>query len=224
MKPGDFLLGVLDVFAVLLPGVVATWLVVQYIPAPVLRDTLSLGIAGQEDLSGWVIGTAFFLSSYTLGHFVFMIGSRLDSTYDRWRRRTMPASRESTYLAARTLHRTLNGEIEDGTFSTLKWAKAYIQVKAQHARLEIDRLEADQKFFRSLVVISAAVAAHFLVREAAPIAGLVAMGMGVLSYRRYLDQRWKMTELIYATALIVHKATASGASTSSAGKERREEP
>jgi len=44
MKPGDFLLGVLDIFAILLPGVVATWLLVQYIPAPVLRDTLSLGI------------------------------------------------------------------------------------------------------------------------------------------------------------------------------------
>jgi hypothetical protein len=224
MKPGDFLLGVLDVFAILLPGVVATWLLVQYIPTPVLRDTLSLGIVGQEDLSGWVIGAAFFLSSYTLGHFVFMIGSRLDSTYDGWRRRTMPDTRDSTYLAARALQRTLNGEIEDRTFSTLKWAKAYIQVKAQHARLEIDRLEADQKFFRSLVVISAAVAAHFLVGEAAPVAGLAAIGMGVLSYRRYLDQRWKMSELIYATALIVHKATASGASTGSAGGERREEP
>ena len=137
----------------------------------------------------------------------------------------MPASRESTYLAAKTLHRTLNGEIEDTTFSTLKWAKAYIQVKAQHARREIDRLGGGSEILQEPGRdFGGGVAVHFLVREAAPVAGLVAMGMGVPQNRRYLDQRWKMTELIYATALIVHKATASGASTSSAGEERREEP
>ena len=75
--------------------------------------------------------------------------------------------------------------------------------------MEIDRLEADQKFFRSLVVISVALAAHFLLREAAPVAGIAALAMGALSYQRYVEQRWKMTELIYGTAVIAHKASAS---------------
>ena len=73
-------------------------------------------------------------------------------------------------------------------------AKTYIQIKAQPARVEIDRLEADQKFFRSLVVISVLLAAHFLLREAAPVAGIASVVMGVLSYQRYLEQRWKMSE------------------------------
>jgi hypothetical protein len=89
--------------------------------------------------------------------------------------------------------------------STLKWARVFIQVKAGNARVEIDRLEADQKFFRSLIVISPLFAAHFWFHEAAPIAGLVSIGMGVLSYYRYLDQRWKMSELIFATAVIAHR-------------------
>ena len=33
----------------------------------------------------------------------------------------------------------------------------------------------------------------------------------MLSYRRYVDQRWKMTELTYATAVIVHRVLAAGA-------------
>jgi hypothetical protein len=49
-------------------------------------------------------------------------------------------------------------------------------------------------------------AAHFLLRESAPAAGLVAIVMGVLSYQRFVEQRWKMSELIYATAVIVHGA------------------
>ena len=32
MKPGDFLLGVLDFFAVLLPGSLIAWLATQYVP------------------------------------------------------------------------------------------------------------------------------------------------------------------------------------------------
>jgi hypothetical protein len=51
-----------------------------------------------------------------------------------------------------------------------------------------------------------AFAAHFLLREAAPAAGVASIVMGVLSYQRYVEQRWKATELTYATAVIAHKA------------------
>jgi hypothetical protein len=203
MKPGDFLLGVFEVFAILLPGGLATWLVIQYIPRSALNDALAFG-PGPLDPDGLVLGTAFLVAAYTLGHFVFMAGSKLDGLYDRWRKRVKPESRDATYKAAKKLQESLNKELAGGDFSTLKWAKAYIQIKAQPARAEIDRLEADQKFFRSLVVIAPAFAAHFLFREAAPAAGVASIVMGLLAYQRYLEQRWKMSELIYATAVMVH--------------------
>lgn len=219
MKPGDFLLGVFDFFAILLPGVMATWLVMQYIPPPVLRDALTFQFQGQGQQSPheWVLATAFWLSSYTLGHFVFMIGSRLDASYDVWRRHAKPPSRDSTYLAAKELHQSLNKDLPDVT--TLKWARTYIQVKANHARVEIDRLEADQKFFRSLVVIFAVFAAHFFFREAAPVAGLACIASAIFSYQRYVDQRWKMTELIYATAVLVHKLNPPAAAAPAAAEQ-----
>ena len=205
MKPGDFLLGVFEFFAILLPGGLATWLAIQYIPGSALKDALAFGL-GVQDPDALVLGTAFLVSSYTLGHFVFMAGSKLDGSYDRWRKRVHPPGRDATFKAAKKLHESLNKDLAAGDFTTLKWAKTYIQIKAQPARLEIERLEADQKFFRSLVVISVAFAAHFLLREAAPAAGVASIVMGVLAYQRYVEQRWKATELTYATAVIAHSA------------------
>ena len=71
---------------------------------------------------------------------------------------------------------------------------------------EIDRLEADSKFFRSLVVVALVGAAHFLLRAHSPTMSVVAVVLALLSYHRYRQQRWKMTELSYATAVIVHAA------------------
>lgn len=205
MKPGDFLLGVLDFFAILLPGSLATWLAAQYVPSRVLRDALSFGL-GKPDVNpdSVVLGAAFLLSSYLLGHFVFMAGAKLDVLYDRWRKRAKPESGDKTYQAARALQLALTKEIVGGDFTTLKWARTYVQVNAPSARVEIDRLEADSKFFRSLVVVSVLAAAHFLLVEQTPVPGVVALVMTWLSYQRYREQRWKTTELSYGTAVIVY--------------------
>jgi len=209
MKPGDFLIGVLDFFGILLPGAMGTWLVLQYVPTAALHRALLLGFEERGEPADWVTGGAFLLVSYVLGHFVHMLGAQLDGSYDHWRKRTKPQTRDKTYQAARNLQLMLTNDLAGADWTTLKWSKAYIQVKAQHARAEIDRLEADQKFFRSLVVISAAFAAHFFLHEAAPLAGLIAIAAAILSYNRYVDQRWKMTELTYGTAVIVSKAGAA---------------
>ncbi len=211
MKPGDFFLGVLDFFAVLLPGSLAAWLLTRYIPASTLRSALTFDLlppdAKQPD--SLVVGGAFLLASYLLGHFVFMMGSRLDASYDRWRERMHRREVDVTYRAAQTLRTAITPELADAQLSVLKWARAYIQVKSASARPEIDRLEAEQKFFRSLVVIAVLFAAHFLLRERDLIAAGIALVVAALFYQRYLDRRWSMTQLIFATAVIVGKVTRS---------------
>jgi hypothetical protein len=205
MKPGDFLLGVLDFFAVLLPGSLIAWLSSQYLPADSLRRALSTGF-GQPD--SIVIAAALLLSSYLFGHLVFMAGAKLDILYDGWRRRTKRVDTDKAFLAARELQAALTKNMVGGEFSTLKWAKTYVLVKAPGARVEIDRLEANSKFFRSLVVVSTAFAAHFLLRDQSPSMAVATILIGILSYRRYVEERWKMTELSYATAVIAYAATA----------------
>ena len=208
MKPGDFFLGVLDFLAILLPGTLATWLALQYISAAWLRSAMTLPFMGGDVPNAFVVGAAFALSSYLLGHFVFMAGSRLDDSYDRWRRRVHASDRDMSYKAAEALRDRITPELQGGDVTVLKWARAYIQVRAGEARVEIDRLEAEQKFFRSLVVLSAIFAAHFIVRERALLTAALAAAMSALSYWRYLDRRWTMTELIYATAVIIDRTSA----------------
>ena len=216
MKPADFLIGVLDFFAVLLPGSMATWLVTRYVPPDELSRYLSFGTGQPDSVSLWV---AFLLSSYTLGHFVFMVGSYLDPSYDRWRRLTKPTSSDATYTAANELRKN---SLAEGPFTTLKWAKSYVQIHAPEARVEIDRFDANSKFFRSLVVIWLVVAAHFFLHERAPGMGVVSLVMGAMSYQRFVDQRWKMTELSYATAVILHatKLAPRSSEGSQSGQER----
>jgi hypothetical protein len=209
MKPGDFFLGVLDFFAILIPGSLATWLVTRYLSEPTLHNALVL--PGDSATPHWLVPTAACaVSSYVLGHFVFMAGSKLDPSYDRWRKRVHPLDRDKTFKAADDLKKTVTPKLDGAELSTLKWARAYIQVKSAAARVEIDRLEAEQKFFRSLVVVAALFAAHFILHDRLLGAGVVAIAMSVLSYQRYLDRRWTMTELIFATAVIVAAAVPAG--------------
>jgi hypothetical protein len=149
-----------------------------------------------------------------------MTGSRLDGSYDHWRRRTKPQNRDKIYNAAKKLQESVTADLGGSDWTTLKWARAYIQVKAQHARAEIDRLEADQKFFRSLVIIAVAFAAHFFFHEAAPLAGVAAVGAAVLSFKRYVEQRWKSTELTYGTAVIVSKVGGPSGATDNRAAEK----
>jgi hypothetical protein len=199
VKPGDFFIGVLEFFAVLLPGLVATWLFDQYLP-----PHYHIAWEASEGSDHLVGGAAFLLSSYVLGHFVFMIGSNLDSSYDRWRRREKPAASDAAFKAAEQLAHKLAGDLIGGDFTILKWAKVYIQIHGSGARVDIDRLEAHEKFFRSFVVIAIALTAHFLLRERAFFMALGSAILGLLSYHRFIDQRWKATELTYGTAVILH--------------------
>ena len=202
-KPGDFLIGVQDFFAVILPGAIAAWLVSNYLPADFVDPLkLSMGNEGNGP-ARWAI---FLLSSYTLGHFVFMLGSRLDESYDRWRKRTKPTHSDLTYQAANKLRESLTPALNGSGFTTLKWAKAYIQLQSPAAYSEIERVEANSKFFRSLIVIAVALTAHFFLREQQFGLAAAAFVLGGLSLKRFFDQRWKLTELTYATAVILHAA------------------
>lgn len=168
--------------------------------------------SGDDAAAQW---TVFLLVSYVLGHFVFMAGSYLDPVYDQWRQRAKPTERDRTFRAADAVYEKLTPDLKRGKFTTLKWAKSYIQIHEPGARVEIDRIEANSKFFRGVVVVSAALFVHFVLGEPSFLLAMAAVALGALSFWRYCDQRWKATELSYATAVILHetqgrKATRTG--------------
>lgn len=215
MKPGDFLFGVLDVFAVLLPGAIATWLALQYAPADELRAALAVKAGvGSDGMQPWATGFAFLLASYTLGHFVFMFGSFLDVGYGRLLVRLRGA--DVAYKQARALHlRDFPGAQPSHSGkpvpTTLQWARAYLTLHAPASRVEVDRLEADSKFFRSMVVLAVLAALHFATRGQHLALG-ACMVLLVLSAARYMERRWKMTQHAYIIAVLIARSRTLDAS------------
>jgi hypothetical protein len=214
MKPGDFLLGVMDFFAILLPGSMATWLVMSHVDR--LQLLKFLGIGGAPDVTTyWVL---FLFTSYFLGQFVFMLGSELDRLYDIWRE-GKPDEDNHTYEAARKLRDRMTGELKGDGFTLLKWCRAYVQIQAPGARVEIDRLEADSKFFRAMVIMAPLFGVHFLFCTWEPVVGTFCLLLVFPAIVRFFQQRWKMTELSYGTAVILAaiKSTAASDSPSAEG-------
>jgi hypothetical protein len=85
-KPADFFIGVVDFFAIILPGALLSYLALE---AATQETVYSMMPALRGTAQGWV---AFTLSSYLLGHFASLIGARfLDPLYEktfmgRWKR------------------------------------------------------------------------------------------------------------------------------------------
>jgi hypothetical protein len=205
MKPSDFFIGLLDFFAILIPGSALGWLCVLYGRAGSPTLTHQLDEILQQDTSDThLLSLAVFsVFAYLVGHFVFMISANLDKGFDRWRRTAKDPNDDRPYKAACALMDATTGALRGGSYSTLKWCMAYVRVHGPAAYVDIERYEALQKLFRSFVLVAPVWAMHFLLIERELLAGCVALAFAGLSWLRYLDQRWKMLELTYATAAIL---------------------
>lgn len=199
-KPGDLLIGMVTFFAVLLPGALLSLLCLDVTRSHVFNGTILPEITGEAQ--GWVV---FIFSSYFLGHFIFLLGSHLDGLYD------------STYRKYKTRkgHPILNyvvnakarqlGDDHSTIINAYKWARVNVQLRSPEAGSEIDRLEADSKFFRSLIVVLLIACVAFLSKSAGVQAAICFVLM-LLSLWRYFEQRWKFTILTYQYFVILQTA------------------
>ncbi len=205
-KPSDFFIGIQDFFAILLPGAAATYLLSEEMAARGYRTTID---------GEWQLVGAFGVSSYVLGHLIFLLGSYLDPAYDRWFRRRKTHQDDGAYRAAGKLRSSNPGTLPGASFSTFKWCRAYVSLRSASARSELDYYEATSKFFRSLVVLLTFVALGVLFSRIGSSAGeavlpasrlalaALAAVLGCLCFFRFCDQRWKLTESTYAYAVLI---------------------
>jgi hypothetical protein len=82
-KPGDIFVGIIDFFAILLPGAL-----LSFVYAGLAKDYVFGKALPEIPLDkGIVVATIFVVSAYVLGHFAFYLGSLLDDFfYDPMRR------------------------------------------------------------------------------------------------------------------------------------------
>ena len=251
-KPGDFFVGVTDLFSVLLPGAVLAFFAMRAEQS--LCDVDLFGLLQLKDAAGY---TAFAVSAFLLGHLVDMVGAAvIDGLYDllyadfrRYRggfrswlkgtpRRLAKRARDWYNFHLHDLRSAETAEQQqDPVFAAARslagqkpagdrlyqWSRDWLQVHNPQSLLEPDRLQANSKFFRGLVVVNASFIAMFwLVAEfRQAYSGSIANDLlwmascllvAVFSFLRYADLRWKAVQHVYRLYVINQCSEPSGRS------------
>ncbi|MGE0131570.1 MAG: hypothetical protein AB7U82_26105 [Blastocatellales bacterium] len=147
-KPSDLLVGIVDFFAILLPGAALAFVGMKF-QGKIFNGVILPALG--EGAPRWIV---FILSSYLIGHIVFLLGSSiLDPVYGTtYRKFKSRMTGDLLFKRAGEIKRETqisNNEIENN----YKWARAAVRMSNSAASAEIDRLEANSKFFRSMVVV-----------------------------------------------------------------------
>jgi hypothetical protein len=157
-KPAEFFIGLVDFFAILLPGGLATAILLELAGSISNHQTESWPsiLKHLPTEVHWPAWIAFTVVSYLLGHFIFLIGSAsLDNLYDLTYKLVNKDKDEANSLMRRS-KTLLKGALrirEEEVQSVYQWARVYTRLRSPATSLEIDRFEADSKFFRSLTVL-----------------------------------------------------------------------
>jgi 8-oxo-dGTP pyrophosphatase MutT (NUDIX family) len=216
LEPEKFFLGVVDFFAIIMPGALLAY--VALYGAPQSREMLLHVHFSTEQ---WMI---FLFASYLLGHFAFLLGSLLDYVlYDPLRKLTYwgqiqqlaDARTMSSHLmrscgellfgkdadaavmqAQRIKARALHDLSAESSINAFQWSKAHLSKEHPAGLVTVQRFEADSKFFRSFIVVLAFLGVAYALRHTPGPVGL-SVGLMVLAGWRYINLRFKATQQAY---------------------------
>lgn len=204
-KPSDFFFGVIDLFVILLPGMIATFILLYtFTGYPVERlPQLSWGTTGQI--------AAFLMSSYVFGHFVSFGGTLVDRVFKERDVSKIKSDNSALRKASKGFAQAIYGTTLVEGMSLRRLAVAYVRTRSDVGAISIDRKDADRRFFRNITFVFfsgvialagrgvAALAADPLGRGAKEpfvVAG-VSLVLFLLSLWRSRYQQDKFTETVF---------------------------
>ncbi len=172
IKPSDFFIGVIDFFSIVLPGALVTY----FLMGMFYDEIFGAGKIFLLPSDGAVQWIVFLFSTYIIGNIIFMLASKLDDLYDKFIRKLFVKNHSLEVKVANYIQegfintdywitqlnssgRLSNSEIKEiyskdsrYIFNTFKWSQHYLLFNNPEAYSEVKRIEADSKFFRSLVI------------------------------------------------------------------------
>ena len=173
-KPSDLFVGVIDFFAVILPGAIVVAVAYPLIERYASGLDLFWRVRGDTT----VLWAAFIFGAYLAGHLLFLLGALLDDAlYDPLRELFVPVENDAAFKVADEL-RVETLQSVSNTVNTFQWARSILRVAAPAANAEVERYVADSKFFRSFCISLYALTIISLVRRP-PAAGHCAIGSSV---------------------------------------------
>ncbi len=193
-KPGDFFVGITDLFSILLPGMCITFVYLKLTKGAAFDPATW---AGGSEAVGYV---AFLIVAYVLGHLMDMIGAFFcDALYDksyarRKRQRPDGTRKDALYEEAKRLASPAM-VAEDRVY---QWSRSWTCLKSPSAFTEIERIQAHSKFFRGLVSVFLLSAVLLLLHRPLQLR-FVGMGglctaLSSVAFLRFCDLRWKVVQ------------------------------
>jgi hypothetical protein len=198
MKPSDFYVGVISFFSILVPGAVAAAVLERLLGAYILASVVAVP---QTPAGQWA---AFLVASYFLGHLIFLVGAYIDPLYDRIRVKRNPYNNESAYQCATHIRLEILRGNETKAVSTFQWARAILTASFPSAAGQVQELEADSKFFRSLLIVLCLIGA-VLLAQGQIIEGLIALLLVGPCFGRYYERRLKSTTQAYIYVVTLYR-------------------
>jgi len=196
-KPGDFFVGITDLFSILLPGACICFVAMRLERIDWASQTTRLGL---EKEGGYV---AFFVAAYIVGHLMDLCGAfcwdgLYDRTYARRRRRAPDGNvKDPLFEKARELAAPVMVK-EDRVY---QWSRAIACLESPTAFVEIERIQANSKFFRGLVtvflltpllmILSRPLHLRYVLVE------LFLLVLSCMAFFRFCDLRWKAVQQTY---------------------------
>lgn len=198
-NPNNFYIGIIDLFAILLPGAIAT-LVINFFYAQEITQLLSFS----SSYSGFYEAFLFLLSSYFLGHVISQLGSYLDDLiYDPLKDRIF-RNHKRLELVKNIREESYGNNLKDDYLNTFKWAKFKLLSEFPESIQEIERYMADSKFFRGLIVIFIIVLIVLMMYEHW-LSAVVCLILIAFSFVRYFFKRHLATETAYKYIIFLEK-------------------
>ena len=198
MKPSDFYVGVISFFSILVPGAVAAAildpLLRRYLLGPIIPVPTSPAAA-------WI---AFLVTAYFLGHLVFLVGAYLDPLYDRIRSTRNPYTNQSAYQCATEIRREILSDPENEAINTFQWSRAILAALFPAAASQVYELEAESKFFRSLLVVLSLTGIVLFIRREW-VEGIIAFLLVGPCFGRYYERRLKSTTQAYVYVVTLYR-------------------
>lgn len=202
-KPSNFYIGIIDLFAILLPGAIVSL---------IIYHTNWLGIkswlVSQESYGSFYSSFLFLLSAYLLGHIISQLSAYIDKwVYDNLNGSLVYDSKKAkrNVTEVKRIRKDIYQDYS-GTkhLNTFEWSKNKL-LKEQPAILDdIERYIADSKFFRSLILIFP-ILAGVLFNNSQKTLGWICLGLMAFSVVRYFHKRRKATETAYKSVIFLDK-------------------
>ncbi len=196
LKPGDFLFGIVDFLAYLVPGMIVYSILPDLIP---LNIPKFLALPTDENIStvGWI---SFLILSYVLGHFVHHIGALIFNSIYKKTYFVLKSKKHSAFIKE-VEARISSLEYFKSHSDVTRAAMAYIRCKQPDLTGDLDKHEANSKLFRALTLLCIIFCFHPSIKAQGNTIYLMNLLLlilfSILSFSKFANQRWKFLLLTY---------------------------